>query len=108
MLFPYRESVPTITTDNGCEFAAHLEITRLLSIKGHDKVIVYFADSYCSWQKGAIENANKLIRKYIPKKSNFDNFSNHRIMQIQKKLNARPREKLNFDTPKNCFFKNFY
>ena len=47
-------------------------------------------------------------RKYIPKKSNFDNFSNHRIMQIQKKLNARPREKLNFDTPKNCFFKNFY
>ena len=108
MLFPYRESVRTITTDNGCEFAAHLEITRLLSIKGRDKVIVYFADSYCSWQKGAIENANKLIRKYIPKKSNFDNFSNHRIMQIQKKLNARPREKLNFDTPKNCFFKNFY
>ena len=108
MLFPYRESVRTITTDNGCEFAAHLEITRLLSIKGRDKVIVYFADSYCSWQKGAIENANKLIRKYIPQKSNFDNFSNHRIMQIQKKLNARPREKLNFDTPKNCFFKNFY
>ena len=67
MLFPYRESVRTITTDNGCEFAAHLEITRLLSIKGRDKVIVYFADSYCSWQKGAIENANKLIRKYIPK-----------------------------------------
>ena len=108
MLFPYRESVRTITTDNGCEFAAHLEITRLLSIKGREKVIVYFADSYCSWQKGAIENANKLIRKYIPQKSNFDNFSNHRIMQIQKKLNARPREKLNFDTPKNCFFKNFY
>ena len=107
MLFPYRECVRTITTDNGCEFAAHLEITRLLSIKGRDKVIVYFADSYCSWQKGAIENANKLIRKYIPKKSNFDNFSDHRIMQIQKKLNARPREKLNFDTPKNCFFKNF-
>ena len=49
MLFPYRESVRTITTDNGCEFAAHLEITRLLSIKGRDKVIVYFADSYCSW-----------------------------------------------------------
>ena len=107
MLFPYRESVRTITTDNGCEFAAHLEITRLLSIKGRDKVIVYFADSYCSWQKGAIENANKLIRKYIPKKSNFVNFSNHKIMIIQKKLNARPREKLNFDTPKNCFFKNF-
>ena len=108
MLFPYRESVRTITTDNGCEFAAHLEITRLLSIKGRDKVIVYFADSYCSWQKGAIENANKLIRKYIPKKSNFDDFSDSKIMRIQKKLNARPREKLNFDSPKNCFFNHFY
>ena len=108
LLFPYRETVRTITTDNGCEFAAHLEITRRLSTRGRDRVIVYFADSYCSWQKGAIENANKLIRKYIPKKSNFDDFSDGRIMQIQKKLNLRPREKLNFDTPKNCFFGHFY
>ena len=46
--------------------------------------------------KGAIENANKLIRKYIPKKSNFDDFSDKRIMEIQKKLNRRPREKINF------------
>ena len=108
LLFPYRETVRTITTDNRCEFAAHLEITRRLSVRGRDRVIVYFADSYCSWQKGAIENANKLIRKYIPKKSNFDDFSDGRIMQIQKKLNLRPREKLNFDTPKNCFFGHFY
>ena len=108
LLFPYREHVLTITTDNGCEFAAHLEITRLLSIRGREKVTVFFADSYCSWQKGAIENANKLIRKYIPKKSNFDDFSDAKIMRIQKKLNARPREKLNFDSPKNCFFMHFY
>ena len=108
LLFPYREHVLTITTDNGCEFAAHLEITRLLSIRGREKVTVFFADSYCSWQKGAIENANKLIRKYIPKKSNFDDFSDAKIMRIQKKLNARPLEKLNFDSPKNCFFMHFY
>jgi len=106
LLFPYRNTLKTITTDNGCEFAAHLEITRLLSMKNRDKVIVYFADSYSSWQKGAIENANKLIRKYIPKKSNFDDFSDKRIMEIQKKLNLRPREKLDFDTPKNRFFAN--
>lgn len=62
------------------------------SVKERGKV--YFADSYCSWQKGAIENANKLIRKYIPKKANFDDFSDSRIMEIQKKLNRRPREKL--------------
>ena len=108
LLYPYKNSVKTITTDNGCEFAAHLEITKKLSSKNSDKVIVYFADSYCSWQKGAIENANKLIRKYIPKKANFNNFSDRKIMEIQKKLNRRPREKLDFDTPKNRFFSNFY
>ena len=107
LLFPYREFVHTITTDNGCEFAAHLEITRLLSRGGKERGKVYFADSYCSWQKGAIENANKLIRKYIPKKANFDNFSKRKIMEIQKKLNRRPREKIDFDSPKNRFFKHF-
>ncbi len=60
-LFPYREYVHTITTDNGCEFAAHLEITRLLSRGGKVRGKVYFADSYCSWQKGSIENTNKLV-----------------------------------------------
>ncbi len=106
LLFPYRKTLKTITTDNGCEFAAHLEITRLLSMKKRHKVIVYFADSYSSWQKGAIENANKLIRKYIPKKANFDDFSDRRILEIQKKINRRPREKLNFDTPLKRFFAN--
>ena len=98
----------TITTDNGCEFAAHLEITRMLSRGGRERGKVYFADSYCSWQKGAIENANKLIRKYIPKKANFDDFSDSKIMKIQKKINRRPREKINFDSPKDRFFKHFY
>ena len=106
LLFPYRQSLKTITTDNGCEFAAHREITRALSLKNRDKVIVYFADSYASWQKGAIEHANKLIRKYIPKKANFADFTDRYIRKIQKKLNRRPREKLNFDTPLNRFIQN--
>ncbi len=104
LLFPYRKTLKTITTDNGVEFAAHLEITRLLSVKNAPPVIVYFADSYSSWQKGAIENANKLIRKYIPKKENFEKFTDRRIMEIQKKINRRPREKLKFDSPKKIFF----
>ena len=69
-------------------------------------VPVYFADPYCSWQKGAVENTNKLIRQYIPKKDSFDNYTDKRIMSIQKKLNERPREKLNFSTPKCEFFKH--
>lgn len=107
LLYPFRDQIHTITTDNGCEFAAHLEITKRLSRKGHPPVTVYFADSYCSWQKGAIENANKLIRRYIPKKADFSKFSDRKIMMIQKKINRRPRRKLNFDCPLKRFFQHF-
>ncbi len=106
LLYPYRQSLLTITTDNGSEFAAHELIPKKLSMPRRSEVTIYFADSYSSWQKGAIENANKLIRKYIPKKANFNNFSDKKIMEIQKKLNRRPREKLNFESPKSIFFAN--
>ena len=89
-MLPYKDCLKTITTDNGPEFAAHKDITKFLGVP------VYFADPYCSWQKGAIENTNKLIRQYIPKKDSFEHYTDKRIMSIQKKLNERPREKLNF------------
>ena len=67
--------------------------------------MVYFADPYSSWQKGTVENTNKLIRQYIPKGSNFSSLSDQNIKQIQMKLNRRPRKKLNFDKPVSAFFK---
>ena len=99
LLFPYRESLKTITTDNDPEFAAHKLITEYLG------AVVYFADPYASWQKGAIENTNKLIRQYIPKQANFDDFTDKKIASIQKNINSRPRQKLRFETPKAEFFK---
>lgn len=68
---------------------------------------VYFTDPYASWQKGLVEYTNKLIRQYIPKGSDFDDISPHELMEIQKKLNARPRKKLNYSTPKLEFFRHF-
>lgn len=105
LLFGYRKYLKTITTDNGSEFAAHLDITAGLRFKGLPDVTVYFADSYCSWQKGAVENVNKLIRQYIPKKSNFNDFSDEYIKNVGRKLNLRPRKRLGFSTPKEQFFK---
>ena len=105
LLFGYRKYLKTITTDNGSEFAAHLEITAGLRCRGLPDVTVYFADSYCSWQKGAVENVNKLIRQYIPKKSNFNDFSDEYIKNVGRKLNLRPRKRLGFSTPKEEFFK---
>lgn len=104
MLFPYRDTIRTITTDNGCEFAAHEDITKGLRRKGKGKITVYFTDSYSAWQKGSIENANKLIRRYIPKTANFNDFTTKAIKHIQYKLNRRPRQKIDFDTPKERFF----
>ena len=66
LLYAYRKYLKTITTDNGSEFAAHLDITAGLRMKGLDDVTAYFADSYCSRQKGAVENVNKHIRQKIP------------------------------------------
>jgi len=105
LLFGYRKYLKTITIDNGSEFAAHLGITAGLRMKGLPDVTVYFAGSYCSWQKGAVENVNKLIRQYIPKKSNFNDFSDEYIRNVGRKLNLRPRKRLGFSTPKNEFFK---
>ena len=64
------------------------------------KYVVYFADPYASWQKGAVENTNKLIRPYSPKQANFDDFTDQKIAMKQKKINRRPRQKLNPQTPK--------
>lgn len=100
LLLPYKKYIKTITTDNGSEFAAHEDIKKALG------VTVYFADPYSSWQKGAIENTNKLIRQYIPKGANFNDYTDKRIMSIQKKINKRPRQKLNFNTPKDVFYKH--
>ena len=50
-VWPYRRNVLTITTDNGSEFRSHRKIAEEL------RTTVYFADSYASWQKGAIEKA---------------------------------------------------
>lgn len=106
LLFPFRHTIRSITTDNGSEFCAHKTISKALAPKGtRNPNLVYFADSYASWQKGAIENANKLIRQYIPKGTDFSTLSDRFIHQIQLKINRRPRKKLNFDSPKNVFFR---
>src|SRR5690554_4308078 len=94
-----KDVIRTITTDNGLEFAAHERITEMLEAP------VYFTDPYSAWQKGSIENANKLIRQYIPKGASFKDYPPDRLKRIQHRLNERPRKKLDFNTPKVEFYK---
>ena len=82
--FCYRKTIRSITTDNGSEFCAHKLISNALAPKGSKNPnLVFFADSYSSWQKGAIENANKLIRQYIPKGTDFSSLTDAFILKIQ-------------------------
>ena len=98
LLSPFKEHVKSITTDNGTEFACHEMIGKSLG------VTIYFADPYASWQKGAIENANGLIRQYVPKTETFEHVSHQQITKYSKKINIRPRKKLEFKTPYECFY----
>ena len=90
--------VHTITGDNGTEFADHQTISKRL------KTQFFFTHPYSSWEKGLIENTNKLIRQYIPKKTNLDALNERQIKEIQYKINNRPSKNLNFYSPKEKFF----
>ncbi|ELX68106.1 IS30 family transposase [Prevotella nigrescens] len=98
LLSPFKEHVKSITTDNGTEFACHEMIGKSLG------VTICFADPYASWQKGAIENANGLIRQYVPKTETFEHVSHQQITKYSKRINIRPRKKLEFKTPYECFY----
>ena len=92
--------IHTITGDNGKEFALHQTISAGLDIQ------FYFAHPYHSWERGANENINGLIRQYLPKKTDFQNITQEQLNIIQNKLNNRPRKKLNYLSPLE-FLSNF-
>jgi transposase, IS30 family len=88
----------TITFDNGREFSAHEQLHTSLGIK------TYFARPYCSTDKASIENANGLIRYYLPKRKCFKSLSQERLRMIEVNLNSRPRKILKFLTPYEVHF----
>ena len=101
ILTPIKDKLKTITVDNGKEFAEHLAITKELNIP------IYFAHPYHSWERGANENMNGLIRQYLPKGSSFEKLTEERVLYIQEELNNRPRKMLNYLTPKEYALANF-
>lgn len=92
-LQPLKKYIHTITSDNGKEFAEHAYISKKLGID------YYFAEPYSSWQRGANENFNGLVRQYYPKKTNFEQLTWREIKDVEKQLNQRPRKRLGFNTP---------
>lgn len=91
--------VETISSDNGREFNEHEIIAAFL---GAD---FYFCHPYSSWERGAGENTNGLIRQYFPKQMKFDMITDEQIKFVEDKLNNRPRKTLGFLTPNEVYFK---
>ena len=81
------------TLDNGLEGVRHEEVTRAT------KVPFYFADPYSSWQRGANENGNGLLRWYLPKRYDIKNVTQGELDDIATELNNRPRKRLGYMTP---------
>jgi transposase, IS30 family len=92
-LIPNKDFIHTITADNGKEFSLHQQISRNLEIG------FFFSKPYHSWQRGANENLNGLIRQYFPKKTNFADITEEKIRWVQERLNNRPRKRFNFLSP---------
>ena len=100
-LAPYKQLVHTITSDNGKEFTHHQRVAQKLQAD------YFFADPYSSWQRGLNEYTNKLFRQYLPKKSNLKNYELQYFVDIQNKLNNRPRKSLGYKSPLQVFIHNF-
>ena len=96
-LMPIKELIYTITAGNGKEFSFHEKIAEKLNI------FVYFAKPYHSWERGANENTNGLIRQYFPKGTDFGDITQEQVIRVQNILNSRPRKRLGYMTPKEKF-----
>lgn len=83
----------SITYDNGCENVEHEYTNKVLGTQS------YFCEPFHSWEKASIENAIGLIRRFFPKKTDFDLVTNEQVKRVETLLNTRPRKCLNYRTP---------
>lgn len=92
-----RKARKTITFDNGRENYNHYKLKSWLGIK------TYFCDPYCSWQKGANENTNGVLRRYIPKGADLKELTQLELDAITEEINDRPRKCLGYEKPIEAF-----
>ena len=87
-----KEAFKTFTSDRGKEFSCWKKVEEM----GID---FYFADPYCSWQRGCNENSNGLLREFYPKKTDISKVETEDLLRTLMLINSRPRKCLNYATP---------
>ena len=99
----FRETFKTITTDNGTEFRNWRLIEKSYTGSKKARTRQYYADSYSSWQRGTNENINKMIRRFLPKRTSFKNLTEEDVKRIEKWINNYPRKILKFKTSEEYY-----
>jgi len=89
--------VTTITSDNGTEFHSYADVEAATG------AVFYFATPHHSWERGTNENTNGLIRQYLPKRTSLSWVTQADCDEIASELNRRPRKRLGFKTPEECY-----
>ena len=94
----HRRRFRTITADNGTEFHDDGRIERVTHVP------FYFATPHHAWERGTSENTNGLLRQYLPKGCSLTSVTQADCEHIAQHLNQRPRKRLGFRTPEECFY----
>lgn len=98
----FKQIFKSITMDNGCEFLDHEGIEKSIITK-KKRTITYYAHPYSSWERGSNENTNKIIRRFVPKGVNINDYSKKQIERVEKWINNYPRKILAYKTSEEVF-----
>ncbi|WP_234851424.1 IS30 family transposase [Mycoplasmopsis mustelae] len=99
----YKLNIKSITQDNGWEF------NKLFYLAYRLGIYIYKTEAYASQQKASIENFNSIVRRYFPKGTSFNNFTEEEILKVQNKINNMPRKLHNYQSADEIFFDyNYY
>lgn len=102
----FQQVFKSITVDNGSEFSDCAGIETSLFGRGKRKrTTVYYRHPYSAYEKGTNENINKMIRRFLPKGTDFRKVSVEYVERVETWINNDPREILGFETSETLFGK---
>jgi transposase, IS30 family len=92
----------TTTVDNGSKNMLHTKLRDDLAIQ------TYFADPYCSWQRGANEYTNGLLRRCFPQRTDFRSVTQKTLNDVVHQINNIPRKVMQYKTPREVFNEHLF